>query len=107
MNLNKRSYWNYFSDTRKGKYDAGMSFVALAISDDDWEKLCAGDLDDEKSRNLVTRVQKDTMTTACEMEKQFKKNGKAKERSQPTIHSLGVGSKTVRKTGRSLLKHLI
>lgn len=79
------------------KYDAGMSFVAMAISDNDWKKLCTGELDDQTSRQLFNTIQKDTMLTACELERQFLKSGKAKENSQPTIHSLGTRLKACAK----------
>ena len=29
-------------------YDRNMLFVAMAISDEDWKKLCAGELDDRR-----------------------------------------------------------
>ena len=45
-------------------YDRGMSFVAMAISDEDWKKLCAGELDDKASRELFNKIQKETMLTA-------------------------------------------
>jgi len=77
------------------KYDAGMSFVALAISDDDWKKLCAGELEEQQSRHLFTKIQKDAMTTACEIENQL--GDKAKPGSKPTVHSLGARLKDVEK----------
>jgi hypothetical protein len=89
------------------KYDKGMSFVAIAITDDDWGELCAGKLDDEKSRNLFSRVQKDTMTTACEMEKQFLEDGKAKEKSKPTIHSLGTRLSACEKDRKKSVKSFV
>jgi len=71
------------------KYDAGMIFVALALSDsdDDWKKLCAGELDDQAKRQLFAKIEKETMLKACEIEMQLV--GKAKEGSKATVHSLG------------------
>lgn len=69
------------------KYDAGMTFVAVAISDDDWKKLCAGELNDEENRNLFMKIQKDTMLTAIEWENRLGKSTKLK--SKASIHSLG------------------
>ncbi len=71
-------------------YDRGMSFVAMAISDEDWKKLCAGELDDKARRELFNKIEKETMLTACETERTMLVSGKAKEKSQPTIHSLGT-----------------
>ena len=73
------------------KYDAGMIFVALALSDsdsdDDWKKLCAGELNDQAKRQLFAKIEKETMLKACEIEMQ--PVGKAKEGSKATVHSLG------------------
>ena len=69
------------------RYDLGMSFVAMAISDEDWKKLCAGELDDKASRELFTKIEKETMLKACEIEGEM--IGKAKVRSRASIRSLG------------------
>jgi hypothetical protein len=70
------------------KYDKGMSFVALAVSDDDWRTLCAGELDDQASRQLFAKIEKDTMLRAREIERQL--GDKEKPNSKPTVHSLGT-----------------
>ena len=49
-----------------------------------------GNLTTKRVGIFFSRVENDTMTTACEMEKQFLEDGKAKEKSKPTIHSLGT-----------------
>ena len=64
-----------------------MSFVAMAISDEDWKKLCTGELDDKASRELFTKIEKETMLKACEIEGEI--TGKAKTRSRASIRSLG------------------
>ena len=38
---------------------------------DDWRKLCTGELEEQQSRHLFTKIQKDTMLTACEIERQL------------------------------------
>ena len=80
---------NFKANSEMAKYDAGMTFVALALSDSDeeWKKLCAGELDDQARRQLFTKIQKDTMLKACEIELQL--GEKEKPKSQPTVHSLG------------------
>jgi len=77
------------------KYNAGMTFVALAVSDDDWKKLCAGELDDLASRQLFKKIEKETMVRACEIERQL--TDRAKENSKPTVHSLGTRLKSAAK----------
>ena len=79
------------------KYDAGMIFVALALSDcdDDWKKLCAGELDDLARRHLFAKIEKDTMFKACEIEMQLVE--KAKQGSKATVHSLGSRFKDMTK----------
>lgn len=77
------------------KYNAGMTFVALAVSDDDWKKLCAGELDDLASRQLFKKIEKETMVRACEIERQL--TDRAKEKSKPTVHSLGTRLKDAAK----------
>jgi hypothetical protein len=78
------------------KYDAGMIFVALALSDsdsdDDWKKLCAGELDHQAKRQLFAKIEKETMLKACEIEMQLV--GKAKEVVRLLSTALGVDSKT-------------
>ena len=68
-------------------YEKGMSFVAMAISDEDWKKLCAGELDDKTSTELFTKIEKETLLKACEIEGEM--IGKAKARSGASIRSLG------------------
>lgn len=68
------------------KYDAGMTFVALAVSDDDWKKLC-GELESKEARNLFAKIEKETMLKAIEIERQI--GEKVKEGSSSTVHSLG------------------
>jgi len=69
------------------KYDAGMTSVALAISDNDWKELCVGKLESKKARHLFAKIEKETMLKAIEMEKQL--GTKVKEDSKSTVHSLG------------------
>ena len=76
------------------KYDAGVKFVAVAITDEDWEKMCVDDLEDHECRQLCYKIQvlsviqEATMQTAFELEEQLgEKGGKSKCKS--TIHSLG------------------
>ena len=68
------------------EYDRGMSVVAMAISDEDWKELCAGELDDKASKELFTKIEKQTMLKAGEIEIQL--IGKAKK-GKASIRSLG------------------
>ena len=69
------------------KHDGGMTFVAVAILDNDWTKLCEGELDGHASRELFKKIEKDIMCTAIEWEHQLGQT--VKEKSKATIHSLG------------------
>ena len=65
-------------------YDRGMSAIAMAILDEDWKKLCAGEIDDKASKELFTKIEKETMLKAREIETQLlgkAKNGKASIKS--------------------------
>ena len=69
------------------KYDAGMTIVALAISDNDWKELCAGKLGSKEARHLFAKIEKETMLKAIEMEKKL--GTEVKEGSKFTVRSLG------------------
>jgi hypothetical protein len=68
-------------------YDKGMSVVAMAISTEDWKKLCAGEINDKASKELFTKIEKETMSKVCEIERQL--SGKAKK-GKASIRSLGL-----------------
>uniref|UniRef100_A0A7S0TGB4 Uncharacterized protein n=1 Tax=Skeletonema marinoi TaxID=267567 RepID=A0A7S0TGB4_9STRA len=76
------------------KYDAGMTIVALAVSDDDWKKLC-GELESKEARNLFAKIEKETMLKAIEIERHI--GEKVKEGSSSTVHSLGARLNGIKK----------
>ena len=78
---------SFKQSSEMAKYDAGMTIVALAISEHDWKELCAGKLGSKDARHLFAKIEKETMRKAIELENQL--GTKVKEGSKSTVHSLG------------------
>ena len=77
---------------KKERYRDAMTFVAMALSSDQWQLLQTRGMDDSSSRRLVANAEKATMLKAKELEVQWglRRNVGGSDKAKTGMNSPGI-----------------
>ena len=76
----------------KERYKDAMTFVAMALTSDQWQLLQTRDMDNSSSRRLFADAEKATMLKAKELEVQWglRSNMRGPDKANALMNSLGI-----------------